>query len=106
MADEIAGWENETYHMAVSEEEVECVATSLHHAHIPKLADADIVEYDPEQNIVSLTNRFQQIHIEIPHITRDLAELPRLTDHYHSESRHRTYDPKFESMAIGGYNAI
>ena len=61
VADEIARWENETNHTDTSEEEVERVATSLYHVHIPKLADADIVEYDQEQNVVALLKNAEQL---------------------------------------------
>ncbi|SEW22961.1 hypothetical protein SAMN05216285_3198 [Natrinema salifodinae] len=61
VADEIARWENETNHMDISEEEVERVATSLYHVHIPKLADADVVEYDQEQNVVALSKNAEQL---------------------------------------------
>lgn len=31
------------------------VALALHHAHLPKMADAGLVEYDPEEGRVSLS---------------------------------------------------
>ena len=29
------------------------IATALHHAHLPKLADADLLDYDPESTTVT-----------------------------------------------------
>lgn len=55
MADEIAVWENETDITDISAEEVKLVYISLYHTHIPKLADADVVEYSQEQDAVRLS---------------------------------------------------
>lgn len=38
--------------VAVEEGSLEKVATMLHHAHLPKMDDMGIVEYDPQTNVV------------------------------------------------------
>lgn len=55
IADKIAMWEHETDITEISEEEVKSVSTSLDHTHIPKLVDADVVEYDQERDVVALS---------------------------------------------------
>ncbi|UHQ98688.1 hypothetical protein HYG81_22230 (plasmid) [Natrinema zhouii] len=70
VADEIARWGNETNHMDISEVEVERVATSLYHVHIPKLTDADVVEYDQEQNVVALSKNAEQLEPFLVSITQ------------------------------------
>lgn len=39
----------------------ETVAASLYHAHVPKLAERGLVEYDAERGIVAPTDRMTQI---------------------------------------------
>jgi DNA-binding transcriptional ArsR family regulator len=51
LADEVA---------TVVEAAPERVATSLYHVHLPKLADADIVDYDVQSGIVRLTHASEQ----------------------------------------------
>lgn len=38
-----------------SDEHSEDVAVSLHHCHLPKLAESDLVNYDPDRDHVTLT---------------------------------------------------
>lgn len=66
LADEIAVWENETEIANIPAEDVKYVYTSLYHTHIPKMADAGIVEYDQEQDMVSLGENADQLreHLE------------------------------------------
>lgn len=45
----------ETESDGVPPERTETVATTLHHAHLPKLAAADVVDYDTETNTVTPT---------------------------------------------------
>jgi len=55
LAEEVAAWENETTVDALSTQERKRVYVSLYQTHIPKLADAGIVEHDGESGFVTLT---------------------------------------------------
>ncbi|MFC6764673.1 DUF7344 domain-containing protein [Natrinema soli] len=61
LADEVAALENGTGTADVSKEDSKDVYVSLSHADIPKLADADIVEYDQVQNTVTLTQNAAEL---------------------------------------------
>ncbi|NEU57136.1 hypothetical protein [Halorussus sp. MSC15.2] len=41
---------------AVTADRRERTATMLHHNHLPRLEDADVVEYDPAESRVELTD--------------------------------------------------
>lgn len=45
----------------ISEEVVTRIHISLHHRHLPKLEAAGIIEYDPERNVVELTDEFDRL---------------------------------------------
>lgn len=47
---------------SVVEATPERVATALYHVHLPKLADAGVVEYDVETGTVRLTDAFDRFH--------------------------------------------
>lgn len=53
VADELAVRENEPETTDISAEEVTRIHTSLYHAHVPKLADAKIVEYGQDRDLVA-----------------------------------------------------
>ncbi|ELY62912.1 hypothetical protein C489_20401 [Natrinema versiforme JCM 10478] len=55
LADEVAALENGTGTAEVSKADAKDAYASLYHADIPKLADADLVEYDQDQKTVALT---------------------------------------------------
>lgn len=52
LARDVAAYERETDRDDVSAETVESVAVSLHHNHLPMLADANLVTYDPRARTV------------------------------------------------------
>jgi hypothetical protein len=45
----------------ISMDRRERTAVSLHHCHLPKLADAGVVEYDPVANRASATERVEEL---------------------------------------------
>lgn len=61
LAAEVAAMENDTGTTDVSKEDAKDVYVSLYHAAIPKLADADVVEYDQVQNTVTLTRNAAEL---------------------------------------------
>lgn len=68
LADEIAVAEYGTDIVDIPAEEVKYVYTSLYHTHIPKLADAGVVEYSQERDTVALAENAEllQPHMESP----------------------------------------
>ncbi|TYL39605.1 hypothetical protein CV102_04760 [Natronococcus pandeyae] len=61
LADEVAIRENESPVTEIPAEEVKRVSLSLYHTHIPKLAAANLVQYDRERDSVALTERVEEI---------------------------------------------
>jgi hypothetical protein len=45
----------------VPEKAVTQIQVSLHHIHLPKLEAAGVIEYDPKNQLVELTNEFDQL---------------------------------------------
>lgn len=61
LAEEVAIREQEVPITEISAEEVREVETTLYHWHIPKLAEAGVVEYDLERALVQLAEGTEQI---------------------------------------------
>jgi len=61
LAEEVTRHEREVPITETSEEEVLRVYLSLWHVHIPKLAEADVVEYDQETDMVGLGEYGDQV---------------------------------------------
>ncbi|WP_227355101.1 DUF7344 domain-containing protein [Haladaptatus salinisoli] len=55
LADEVAVREHESHLSDVPAEEVKRTYLSLYHKHVPKLAEANIVEYDQKRDSVSMS---------------------------------------------------
>lgn len=69
LADEVTVREQEKPLTQIPADDVMQVYLSLYHAHVPKLADADLVEYSQEQDLVRLTeecDRVQQLLDSVP----------------------------------------
>jgi len=61
LADEVAAREDDEPITRISEDAVLRVYSSLWHAHIPKLAESNVVEYDQDQDIVALGANADQL---------------------------------------------
>ncbi|ELY57693.1 DUF7344 domain-containing protein [Natronolimnohabitans innermongolicus] len=51
--------------LEISEEDVRPIRLSLHHVHIPKLADLSLVTYDRERQLVEPTAQFDQLQPQL-----------------------------------------
>ncbi|RKD95259.1 DUF7344 domain-containing protein [Halopiger aswanensis] len=49
----LAAWEGETPLPAVEDDRRRRIATALRHNHLPRLADHDVIEYDPDGETVA-----------------------------------------------------
>lgn len=61
LATEVASWEHQTESTEVPAERVDEIAVTLHHNHLPKLADANLLAYDTETKRVNPT-RVGELH--------------------------------------------
>lgn len=61
LADEVAVLENDTALMEIPAEEIKRVYFSLYHTHIPKLADAELVQYQQDGDLVTLAERAENL---------------------------------------------
>ncbi len=64
LATEVAIRQHEAPIEEISNEKLQSIALSLHHAHLPKLADVGAVEYDKDHNLIqqsSTATQFQRI---------------------------------------------
>lgn len=61
LAEKVARREQDASLKEISEKDVVRVHMSLWHAHIPKLSEADIVDYDQDADIVRLAQNDEQI---------------------------------------------
>lgn len=64
LSDEVAASENDEPVSELSGEEVTRVATTLHHSHLPKLAEAGFLSYDLQTNVVRLSEHGEQFDQE------------------------------------------
>lgn len=60
IAEEIVVLETDTEVANGPDVGLETVHTSLYHVHVPKLADAGIVDYDPDRDVVTLLENVEQ----------------------------------------------
>jgi len=61
LAEQVAAWENDTTVEGLSANERKSVYTSLYQTHLPKLADAGIVEYNQNRGVVELSGNAAQL---------------------------------------------
>lgn len=71
LAGEVASREQERPVPDVPAEEVKQVYLSLYHSHVPKMADANIVKYTQEQDMVVLTPESEHVEPFVEFATTD-----------------------------------
>lgn len=55
LTDKILEWERNSSRSPTSEEDHEEIKITLQHNHLPKAAEAEFIEYHPEQNTIEIT---------------------------------------------------
>ena len=73
LAEQIAAWENDTEISELSPQERKRVYVSLYQTHVPKLANAGVVEYDEDAGTVTLGKNARIINEYLREPPRDVA---------------------------------
>ncbi|WP_115863543.1 DUF7344 domain-containing protein [Halorussus litoreus] len=71
LTEQVAAWENETTVAALSTEQRKRVYISLYQTHLPKLDEANIVEYDRDEGVVRLADRASDVDIYLGNVSRE-----------------------------------
>lgn len=71
LAEEVVRIETDTSIPELTEEEITRVYMELWHVHIPKLAEADVIEYDQQHDVVLLGDSIEEVAKFLPTDDRD-----------------------------------
>ena len=74
LAEQIAGWEQDVPPEEVAKNEYKSVYVSSVQCHVPKLADAGVVDHDEENHTVILGENFEQLEPYLRVVVRDEPE--------------------------------
>ena len=66
LADEVAAWEYETPVEELTEQERKRAYVSLYQTHVPKLAEAGLIDHDTDDGMLRLTERMSDIDRYLP----------------------------------------
>lgn len=66
LADEVAAWEYETPVEELTEQERKRAYVSLYQTHVPKLAEAGLIDYDTDSGTIRLTDRIHEVDEYLP----------------------------------------
>ncbi|WP_232702435.1 DUF7344 domain-containing protein [Halobacterium wangiae] len=70
VADELAVWEYDARITEVPADAVAAIHADLYHTHVPKMADAGVVDYNPERELVALAEPSRELatYVELPSV--------------------------------------
>ena len=79
---QITAWESNVQLREVDDDEREQVAVSLVHNHLPRLADHDVLEYDPRNGDVVTSSGFEEVRpfVEQAYEIEQDADAPEQSD--------------------------
>ncbi|USZ71142.1 DUF7344 domain-containing protein [Natronosalvus halobius] len=80
LAEEVAGWEHDVHPDEVAKNEYKSVYVSSVQCHVPKLADAGVVDHDDDNHTVILADNFEQLEPYLRVVIKDEPENSRLHD--------------------------
>ena len=70
LSERIAAWENDREEADVTPKERKRVYTALHQSHLPRLARAGVVRYDPDRGTVELTEAIDEFDVYLDVVPR------------------------------------
>ena len=70
--------EHHTSSSEASDETITKIRTALHHVHLPMLAEAEFIQYDPERKLVEPTAQLDRAESHLSVILAVDSELPTL----------------------------
>lgn len=74
LAETVAGWEHDVPPDEVAKNDYKSVYVSSVQCHVPKLADADVVDHDTDNHSVILAQNFDQLEPYLEVVIRDEPE--------------------------------
>ncbi|ELY51078.1 DUF7344 domain-containing protein [Natronorubrum bangense] len=74
LAEQVAGWELDVPPDEVAKNEYKSVYVSSVQCHVPKLADAGVVDHDEENHTVVLSDNFEQLEPYLRVVVKDEPE--------------------------------
>ncbi len=86
LAEEVAGWEHDVPPEEVAKNEYKSVYVSSVQCHVPKLADAGVVDHDEDNHTVILADAFDQLEPYLRVVIRDEPENSTLRAALEEES--------------------
>ncbi|MCU4751849.1 hypothetical protein OB919_07615 [Halobacteria archaeon AArc-curdl1] len=86
LAEQVAGWEHDVPPDEVAQNEYKSVYVSSVQCHVPKLADAGVVDHDDENHTVVLADKFSQLEPYLQVVVKDEPENSTLYEALDSEA--------------------
>ncbi|ELZ06290.1 hypothetical protein C482_00670 [Natrialba chahannaoensis JCM 10990] len=74
LAEQVAGWEHDVPPEEVAKNEYKSVYVSSVQCHVPKLADAGVVDHDEDNHTVVLADNFEQLEPYLRIVVKDEPE--------------------------------
>ncbi|AFZ72528.1 DUF7344 domain-containing protein [Natronobacterium gregoryi] len=99
LAEQIAGWEHDVDPDEVAKNEYKSVYVSSVQCHVPKLADAGVVNHDEENHTVVLSDNFEQLEPYLRIVIEDEPENSKLYSALQAESRDGFFSQIRENVA-------
>ncbi|EMA30580.1 DUF7344 domain-containing protein [Halobiforma nitratireducens] len=86
LAEQVAGWEHDVPPDEVEKNEYKSVYVSSVQCHVPKLADAGVVDHDEDNHTVVLSDNFDQLEPYLRIVIKDEPENSTLHSALQAES--------------------
>ncbi|WP_049922397.1 DUF7344 domain-containing protein [Halopiger djelfimassiliensis] len=99
LAEQVAGWEHDVHPDEVAKNEYKSVYVSSVQCHVPKLADAGVVDHDEDNHTVVLSDNFEQLEPYLRIVVQDEPENSTLHAALETESGEGFFSQIRENVA-------